>query len=101
VLGAALIFLTLSAGSAPAGRQGGHCALSATPLWAFHGLLDNTVDPQGSIEPLTALQACPGVPADQAQLTVYLDRDHNSWDPAYSDTADNDIYSWMLTFTNP
>ena len=26
---------------------------------------------------------------------------HNSWDPAYSDVADNDIYSWMLGFTEP
>ena len=50
---------------------------------------------------MTALQDCPGVPADQAKLTVYPDRDHNSWDPAYGGANGDDIYSWMLQFTKP
>ena len=78
-----------------------YCGLGETPLWAFTGLLEDTVDPEGSIEPLTALQACPGVPANEARLTVYPDRDHNSWDPAYGGANGNDIYDWMLGFTNP
>jgi predicted esterase len=78
-----------------------YCGLEETPLWAFHGALDDTVDPDGSIVPLTALQACPGVPADQARLTVFPERDHNSWDPAYGGADGIDIYSWMLGFTNP
>jgi predicted peptidase len=78
-----------------------YCGLGETPLWAFTGLLDDTVDPDGSIEPLTALQACPGVPADEAKLTVYPDRDHNSWDPAYGGANGDDIYAWMLGFSNP
>jgi hypothetical protein len=81
--------------------SGHECGLGSTPLWAFHGALDDVVNPQGSIEPLTALQACPGVPADQAKLTVYPDRDHNSWDPAYSGSEGDDIYSWMLGFSQP
>ena len=43
------------------------CGLGSVPLWAFHGELDDVVDPQGSIEPMTKLAACPGVPADRAQ----------------------------------
>jgi dienelactone hydrolase len=78
-----------------------YCGLGETPLWAFHGAFDDTVDPAGSIEPLTALQACPGVPADEAKLTFYPDRDHNSWDPAYGGANGDDIYAWMLGFTNP
>ena len=44
---------------------------------------------------------CPGVPADEAKLTVYPDRDHNSWDPAYGGANGDDIYAWMLGFSNP
>ena len=89
------------AGDGRPGSRADYCALGARPIWAFHGLLDDVVDPQGSIEPLTALQNCPGVTADRAMLTTYPDRDHDSWDQAYSDVADNDIYSWMLGFTRP
>jgi dienelactone hydrolase len=89
------------AGDGRPGSSGHYCDLDAAPLWAFHGLLDETVDPNGSIEPMEALAACPGVPADEAKLTVYPDRDHNSWDPAYGGADGNDIYSWMLGFTNP
>ncbi len=89
------------AGDGRPGNRSDYCALGATPLWAFTGLLEDTVDPQGSIEPMTALQACPGVPADHAKLTAYPDRDHNSWDPAYGGANDDDIYDWMLGFSNP
>ena len=78
-----------------------YCGLGSTPVWAFHGAQDDTVNPLGSIEPLTALAACPGVPADEAKLTVYPDRDHNSWDPAYAGAFGNDIYAWMLGFSHP
>ena len=77
------------------------CSLGDTPIWAFTGLLEDTVDPQGSIVPMTALQDDCGVPAEQAKLTVYPDRDHNSWDPAYGGANGDDIYSWMLGFTTP
>ena len=77
------------------------CSLGDTPIWAFTGLLEDTVDPQSSIEPLEALQGDCGVPADQAKLTVYPDRDHNSWDPVYGGANGDDIYSWMLDFTTP
>jgi hypothetical protein len=47
------------------------------------------------------VQGCPAATADSAKLTVYPDRDHNSWDPAYDGQYGDDIYSWMLTHTNP
>jgi dienelactone hydrolase len=89
------------AGDGRPGNRSDYCALGATPIWGFTGLLEDTVDPQGTIEPLEALQACPGVPANEAKLTVYPDRDHNSWDPAYGGANGDDIYSWMLGFTTP
>ena len=76
------------------------CGLKETPIWAFHGALDDTVDPQGSITTMTNLQGCPGVDMNKAELTVFPDRDHNSWDPAYGG-ADGSIYDWMLKFTKP
>ena len=47
------------AGDGRPGNRSDYCALGETPIWAFTGLLEDTVDPQGSIEPLTALQDCP------------------------------------------
>jgi predicted esterase len=76
------------------------CALGDTPLWAFTGLLEDTVDPDGSIVTMHDVQACPGVDPDAAKLTEFPDRDHNSWDPAYGG-ADGDIYAWMLGFSTP
>ena len=43
------------------------CALGDVPIWAFHGLLDDVVNPAGSIEPIEELQtmrrpAMPGSP---------------------------------------
>jgi len=89
------------AGDGRPGSAPSYCGLGSTPIWAFHGALDDVVNPLGSIEPMTALAGCPGVPADQAKLTVYPDRDHNSWDPAYAGANGDDIYSWMLDFSNP
>ena len=70
-------------------------------IWAFHGELDDVVDPQGSIEPMTDLAACPGVTADRAKLTVYPDLFHDGWDQAYSGSLGDDIYTWMLGFSKP
>lgn len=77
------------------------CGLGSVSLWAFHGALDDVVNPLGSIVPMTNLAACPGVPAEGAKLTVYPERDHNSWDPAYDGEFGDDIYSWMLGFSKP
>jgi hypothetical protein len=77
------------------------CGLGSVPVWAFHGELDDVVDPQGSIATMTNLAACSGVPADEARLTVYPDLFHDGWDQAYSGSLGDDIYTWMLGFSKP
>jgi predicted peptidase len=76
-----------------------YCGLASVPLWAFHGELDDVVNPLGSIAPLTALRACRGVAANRAQLTVYPGLFHDGWDQAYSGSLGDDIYTWMLGFS--
>lgn len=77
------------------------CDLASVPLWAFHGELDDVVSPQGSIVPMTNIQACPGVSADRAKLTIYPGLYHDGWDQAYSGSLGDDIYTWMLGFSRP
>lgn len=76
------------------------CSLGSVPIWAFHGQLDDVVDPQGSVEPMTNLAAC-GISPDAAKLTVYPGLYHDGWDPAYSGSLGDDIYTWMLAFSRP
>jgi hypothetical protein len=77
------------------------CGLASVPLWAFHGELDDVVSPQGSIVPMTNVQACPGVSPDRAKLTIYPGLYHDGWDQAYSGSLGDDIYTWMLGFSRP
>ena len=70
-------------------------------MWAFHGELDDVVDPAGSIEPMTNIAACPGVDPDHAKLTVYPELFHDGWDQAYSGERGDDIYGWLLGITKP
>ncbi len=74
------------------------CGLAAVPLWAFHGELDDVVNPEGSIETMNNVAKC-GVPANRAKLTVYPDLFHDGWDQAYSGSLGDDIYTWMLGFS--
>jgi predicted peptidase len=77
------------------------CDLGRIPIWAFHGDMDQTVDPSGSIDPLNALQACTNPPAVDAKLTIYPGVGHNAWDRTYDLSAGNDIYAWMLGHLHP
>ena len=76
------------------------CALGAVPVWALAGELDDVVNPLGSIEPINALSACPGVTTERAKLTIYPDLYHEGWDEAYSGAFGDDIYAWMLSYSN-
>ena len=60
-----------------------------TPVWAFHGALDQAVPVQQSIE-LTELLTKNG--NQTVKLTVYSDIGHNAWDPTYSDPK---MYEWL------
>lgn len=77
------------------------CALASVPLWAFHGALDDVMDPQGSIVPVTGLREQCGVTDEEAGLTVYPDRDHDSWNITYGQGSPVDIYTWLLDHTAP
>jgi poly(3-hydroxybutyrate) depolymerase len=83
----------------PAWESAG-CAMASVPVWAFHGALDDLVDPQGSIVPVTGLRSQCGVSEQDAGLMVYPDRDHDAWNVTYALGAPVDIYSWMLNHTS-
>ncbi|MCU1394458.1 MAG: putative metalloprotease [Ilumatobacteraceae bacterium] len=79
-----------------------------TPIWAFHGEADTTVNPAGSITTIGAIDAnCS--PIEPLRLTTYPGVGHDAWDPTYDlsgmaagrtnpqhDPYDVDIYTWML-----
>jgi hypothetical protein len=50
---------------------------------------------------MTNVRACPGVDPDDARLTVYPGLFHDGWDQAYSGSLGDDIYAWMLSYSNP
>ena len=77
------------------------CGLASVPIWAFHGALDDLIDPQGSIVPITGLRNQCGVADAEAGLTVYPDRDHDSWNITYAQGSPVDIYTWLLDHTSP
>jgi predicted peptidase len=76
------------------------CSLGEVGIWAFHGDADDVVAPDGSIETITNLTACP-MPRRDAELTIYPGVDHDSWTRTYDGSAGHDIYEWMLRFTAP
>jgi predicted peptidase len=66
------------------------------PVWAFHGLKDDLVDPQDTRKIVAALRAEReklGLDPAAARMTLYPDANHNSWDPAY---AEEELPRWML-----
>lgn len=77
------------------------CHLGLVPIWAFHGDADPIVEPSGSIEPMTALEACTDPAPVDAMLTVFPGRGHLIWNTIYDGTAQEDIYAWLLEHSNP
>ena len=63
--------------------------LKHTPVWAFHGALDEVVPVTASAELVAALRAVGG----DVKFTVYPDAYHDSWTQTYSDPA---LYAWFL-----
>jgi predicted peptidase len=53
--------------------------LAKTPIWIFHGEVDQVVPVNGSREPFNALKAANA----DVRYTELLGLDHNSWDAAY------------------
>lgn len=78
-----------------------------TPVWAFHGESDQTVNVQGSIDMVRAINALN--PLYKAKLTVYPGVGHNSWAMTYDgsgmgqeskeyDPFNQDVFSWMFAY---
>ena len=63
--------------------------LARTPIWIFHGEMDEVVPVSGSREPAGALKA---VSAD-VRYTEYLGLNHNSWDATY---ASDEFVRWLF-----
>ncbi len=65
-------------------------AMLDIPIWVFHGLKDDVVDPGHSIRMVENIQRHGGL----AKITLYTDANHNSWDPTF---AEPDYLSWMFS----
>lgn len=64
-------------------------ALKNTPVWAFHGALDEVVPLIASESMVSALRACGG----DVRFTVYPDLQHDSWSVTYDN---HELYDWFL-----
>jgi predicted peptidase len=64
--------------------------VKGTPVWAFHGALDESVPLSESQRLVDALRECGGT----VRFTVYPDAAHDSWTPTYNN---EELYSWFLS----
>lgn len=64
--------------------------MTEVPIWAFHGVKDNVVHPRYSRRMVESVQKAGG----KAKITLYPDANHNSWDPAFSESK---FLSWMFS----
>jgi len=65
------------------------CKIKAIPTRIFHGLLDNVVNVEYSIEIYKKLKSC----GADVQLTIFDDAGHDSWSKVYDN---QEIYDWMF-----
>ncbi|QDO92580.1 prolyl oligopeptidase family serine peptidase [Formosa sediminum] len=65
----------------------------STPLWVFHGAKDDVVDPNLSVNMVSALLKNGGVP----RFTLYDYANHNSWDAAF---AEPELLIWLFSKSN-
>jgi dipeptidyl aminopeptidase/acylaminoacyl peptidase len=69
------------------------CDLKDTPIWVFHGALDESILPDQVTAMVDALRDCGG----NVRFTLYPDADHlGSSNRAY---ADPELYTWLLQQT--
>ena len=66
--------------------------LAEMGVWAFHGALDTAVCPEESEKMVNGINKRGG----NAKLTIYPDREHDSWTPTYSNP---EVYKWLLSYT--
>jgi predicted peptidase len=65
--------------------------LRAVPVWIFHGAKDDLVPPEDDRRLIAAFRAAG---AADARHTEFPDANHNSWDPAYSQTPQ--FWEWLF-----
>ena len=70
--------------------------LRAVPTWIFHGAKDDLVPPDDDRKLIAAFRAA-GAP--DARYTEFPDANHNSWDPAYSQTPE--FWTWLFAQRRP
>ncbi len=68
------------------------CRLKETPVWAFHGALDNVVLLRESRKMVDALKECGG----KIRFTIYPNGGHDVWIRAYADPR---FFEWLLAHT--
>jgi poly(3-hydroxybutyrate) depolymerase len=74
------------------------CNLGKVPIWAFHGEKDESVDLEGSTEPVAGLMACTNPAPVDVKLTTYPNVGHDSWTMTYDvSVPERDIYAWLMT----
>jgi predicted esterase len=66
--------------------------LRHTPIWCFHGALDQSVPVARDEQMVNAVRQY----NPSARFTVYPDADHNSWERTYNNDS---VYEWMLAQT--
>lgn len=66
-----------------------NCKIKDLPTRIFHGLMDDVVTPQYSIDIYRKLKPC----HTDIELTIFDDANHDSWTRVYDDPA---IYEWMF-----
>ncbi len=64
--------------------------LRHTPIWIFHGALDDVVPPDDDRRLHAAFQ---GASARDVRYTEYPDGNHNAWDATYADPA---MWAWLF-----
>jgi predicted peptidase len=71
------------------------------PVWAFHGLMDDLVDPADTrniVEGIRLERRRLDLPPDSVRMTLYPEANHNSWDSAF---AERDLPAWVLRQSQP
>jgi predicted peptidase len=66
------------------------------PVWAFHGLKDDVVDPGDTrriVNGIRAERRRLGLDSTAVRMTLYPDANHDSWDPAFAEEA---LPGWIL-----
>jgi predicted peptidase len=65
--------------------------LGGVPTWIFHGAKDDLVPPEDDRRLIAAFRAAG---AKDARYTEFPEANHNSWDPAYSQTPE--FWDWLF-----